>query len=139
MPPMIEAPGGRFAVRQDLAHIALHDLPTTQERRYGLAYQVWRTEPREFVRRVVVAWLPVEEMPDTMSFRDEFPGPEGTRVRHQMWDMIAGAMSANELDPDSDVPPLTAFPPGVQHDPRLARGVMDNLEALRDTWCVFAA
>jgi hypothetical protein len=136
---MIEAPGGRLAVRQDLAHIVLRELPATGERRYGLAYQVWETDPRAFVRRVVVAWLPVEEMPDAMGFRDELPGPDGTRVRRQMWDMIAGAMSANELDPDSDVPPLGAYPPGVQHDPRLARGVMDNLEALRDTWCVFAA
>jgi hypothetical protein len=164
-PPMIPGPTGRFAVRQDLTAIDVRELAAPEgdgpasrglfgrgsrkasaapgERRYGLGYQVWETDAQtgeqRFVRRVVAAWLAVEEMPDSLQFHQEFAPEEASRVRRQMWDMIAAAMAVGGGNPEAGRPPLAAYPPGVQQDATLVRGVAENLEQLADRWCAFAA
>ncbi|MDG5487677.1 hypothetical protein NYR55_03430 [Sphingomonas sp. BGYR3] len=62
------SPGGRYWLRLDHTHFPAIDHSATPgappRRYYGLTVQIWSAFPLKFERRVVVAWLKAEELPD---------------------------------------------------------------------------
>lgn len=62
------SPSGRYWLRMDHTHFPVvehSDTPGTSPRRYyGLTVQLWSAFPLKFERRIVVAWLKAEDLPD---------------------------------------------------------------------------
>jgi hypothetical protein len=116
------SPGGKWWLRLDHTHLPMVEhspYPGAAARKYyGLTMQIWSAFPLRFERRVVVAWLKAEDLPDA------------TRI----WDGRQQAAPAASLTPTSSSPPLggrlraifgrrglpSAGGPGVAQDPREA-------------------
>lgn len=62
------SPGGKFWLRPDTTHFPMVEhaqSPGQPPRRYyGYTLQVWSAFPMKFERRIVVAWLKAEDLPD---------------------------------------------------------------------------
>jgi len=139
------SPDGRYWIRFDPTSLPVHestpglldrlfgDKKANQvERRYGVTVQVWEAFPLRFVRRVVVAWLTVEELPDEtyLAHSDPRARPSGLRSRRAMWDAVTTAMAATNAAPSGALPPRSAYPPAVADDEAAWVIVEKNLKAL---------
>ena len=137
------SPDGRYWIRVDPASLPVHESTPGLldrllgekkkiERRYGVTVQVWEAFPLRFVRRVVVAWLTVEELPDEthLAHSDPRARPTGLRSRRAMWDAVATAMASTGADPLGAAPPRSAFPPAVATDDAAWAIIERNLKAL---------
>jgi hypothetical protein len=62
------SPDGRYWLRMDYTNFPVFEysetLGTAPRLYYGLTVQVWSTFPLKFERRIVVAWLKAEDLPD---------------------------------------------------------------------------
>ena len=157
-PVLIPSPDGRHAVRKDVTRVAFDDVailgtapqprgrfgrakttPLAVERRYGLTYQVWELDPLRFVGRLVVAWLSVEDMPDSMGYFRGLDRGQALAQRQAYWDAIAGTLLEQGGGPEDDLPPSTAYPAWFQADDRLFSAAMADLDSLAERWADFAA
>jgi hypothetical protein len=67
------SPDGRYWLRPDLNVLPVQDISDSRQRfmpwgqkqrYYGVTLQLWETDPLRFVRRIVVAWLQADELPN---------------------------------------------------------------------------
>ena len=137
------SPDGRYWIRSDFRAFPVHESTPSfldrllgnkkqVERRYGVTVQIWEAFPLRFVRRVVAAWLTVEELPDEthLAHSDPRARPTGLRSRRAMWDAVATAMATTGADPLGAPPPRSAYPPAVANDDVAWAIVERNLTAL---------
>ena len=99
---------------------------------YGLTFQIWQVEPLRFLRRVEVAWLRPDELPDEthLSARDAHPEP--LKARQAIWDAIADTAARLEAEPYAGGAPREAYPPGT--DDALWNAIQKNLAKAAQDW-----
>ena len=126
------SPDGRWWLRFDGAVLPTHDAAPgfvdrlfgrePPKRRYGLTFQLWEAFPLRFVRRLVVAWLAVDEMPNA-SLR-------GAPKRARLWDPIAAVRGWRSDDALVAAPPRSVYPAQVVADDAQWKSIERNLEEL---------
>jgi cytochrome oxidase Cu insertion factor (SCO1/SenC/PrrC family) len=127
------SPDGRWWLRPDRTALPVLDvnpafaerlLGRRSERYYGLTLQLWEAFPLRFVRRLTVAWLKTEELPDETSHLSSLP-------RQLIWDTIAETTARVNADPLGGVT-RTDFPPGYSADDNAWKCIEENwFEAAR--------
>jgi hypothetical protein len=130
------SPDGRYWLRFDPTTFPTHDTAPSlverlsgkgsAERQYGLTVQLWEAFPLRFLRRVVVAWLKVEELPDEAHLRT----PTGRRA---IWDAAAAAAAAN-AGPTDPPPARSAYPAPFSTDDAAWKRVEANVASLAGNW-----
>jgi hypothetical protein len=102
------SPDGRYWIKSDLTMLPVRDVGPgiagrffggKRERYYGVTVQLWEAFPLRFVRRVVVAWLTVKELPPPIHARAAHDG---------IWTAIAETTARLDTDP-LEAPPRAAF------------------------------
>ena len=108
---------------------------------YGLTFQFWSVEPLCFLRRIVVAWLRPDELPDQTYLsptgrerEDPKACQEGLKARQQVWDVIAETSERLQAEPFAPGAPRAAYPPVVVADDKLWDGVQKNLKEVVSRW-----
>ena len=103
------SPCGKFWIRLDHTHFPMFDcsaVPGGAPRRYyGLTAQVWSAFPLRFERRIVVAWLKAEDLPDaTYTSRSEALREFSKRINTEDQNRRRAAQSqpANQSGEDSE-------------------------------------
>ena len=96
------SPSGRYWLRYDHTHFPVvehSETPGAPRRRYyGLTVQVWSAFPLKFERRVVVAWLKAEDLPDKTNILK----PDALMALRQ-------ASNAEKQEPIAPSPPPSPF------------------------------
>lgn len=129
---------GRWWLRLDSTHLPMVEAaPTVGEplrRYYGLTVQLWSAFPLKFERRIVVAWLKAEDLPDaTHIFK---PRPHLTPAdmlasvpeRDRLWQAIAAALHRPDAPPDAPMPKRAAFGGLAPSDDKAWLTVTKNLQ-----------
>ena len=127
------SPDARWWLRFDRAVLPTHDAVPglvdrwlgrkAPKRRYGLTFQLWEAFPLRFVRRIVVAWLAADEMPNAAPLR-------GAPRRARLWDPIAAVRGWRSDDPLVAPPPRSAYPADVVATDAQWDGIQRNVEEL---------
>ncbi len=100
------SPSGKFWLRSDDAHLPHLDIRPGMltfrpwekpQRLYGLSLQVWTSKPLRFSHRLVVRWLPVEELPFGQ-FYDSDVDKRNENVRFA-YDALSEALARSNISP----------------------------------------
>jgi hypothetical protein len=130
------SPDSRYWVRFDPTTLPTHDTAPSllgrlsgkgTERLYGLTVQLWEAFPLRFVRRVVVGWLKVEELPDETHLRN----PAGRRA---VWEAVAAAAAAANAGPLDSPAPRAVYPAPYSTDDAAWKAVEANVATLVRDW-----
>jgi hypothetical protein len=131
------SPDGRYWVRFDITTLPTRDTTPSileritgkgrSERLYGLTVQLWEAFPLHFVRRVVVAWLKVEELPDATYKR-------APAARRTVWDVVAAVAGAANVSPLDPPAPRSVYPAPYDTDDTAWKSVESNIATLTRDW-----
>ena len=131
------SPDGRYWVRFDTTTLPTRDTTPSllerltgkggSERLYGLTVQLWEAFPLRFLRRAVVAWLKVEELPDATHQR-------ARAARRTVWDVVAAVVSAANVAPLDPPPPRSVYPAPYNADDTAWKSVESNVATLARDW-----
>lgn len=129
---------GRWWLRLDPTHLPMVEVvPAVGEplrRYYGLTVQLWSAFPLKFKRRIVVAWLKAEDLPDATHIFA--PRPHLTPAdmlasvpeRDRLWETIAAALHRPDAPPDAPMPERAAFGEVAASDDKAWLTITKNLE-----------
>ncbi|QNA85059.1 hypothetical protein G4G27_14430 [Sphingomonas sp. So64.6b] len=109
------------------------------QRYYGVVWQVWKTDPLRFVRRIVVAWLKPEEMRGSFGFQHEYEPDEALKLTREMWDVVASVMADTNSNPGVGAPSRSSFPKELVADDAMWRRIYNSFENLGTSGAEFKA
>jgi len=136
------SPDGRYWLRHDPTALPVMEandgagrfLPWAGKDRYfGVTMQLWEAFPLRFLRRLTVAWLRFDELPDQTGLQHR--GNAGA-ARQEVWDTISETLTRTDAGPLQDVPRAN-FPRNVAKRDARWKDIEDNRRELQ-RWAAFA-
>ncbi|MEY4880195.1 MAG: hypothetical protein RJB62_1664 [Pseudomonadota bacterium] len=136
------SPDGRYWIKYDPTSLPTLDIAEgsgrflpwgAKQRYYGVSVQLWEAFPLRFVRRIAVAWLRSDELPDETGFVYGKRGVDSAGARKEVWDAIAETTERVNAEPNEPVP-RSAFPAPFSSDDRKWKDIEQNWHAVLRGW-----